>query len=106
MAKKRNEAPNYNPRICEIDHAGEVPQELIESLPMTEAHPFRHRCSACAYKAGLNEAAEDIEQLVEQVKALTQENEKLRAELGPKSYAAGGVLPQASADTRPLTRIG
>jgi len=82
MAK--NEAPNYNTTICEIDHTGHVPKELIESLPMTEKHPFRHRCAACAYAAGLNEAKQDIADLVAQVKAATAENEKLRTELAAK----------------------
>jgi hypothetical protein len=80
----RNEAPNYSTAICEIDHAGQLPRELIESLPMTERHPVRHRCAACAYAAGLNEAKQDIADLVAQVKALTDENAKLRAELADK----------------------
>ena len=84
MTKRRNEAPNYNLEICQLDHTGEVPQQLIESLPMTESPPFRHRCSACAYNAGLNEAAEDVKALVAQVKALTEENAKLRTELDAK----------------------
>jgi len=84
MARQRTEAPNYNPEICDIDHAGEVPLAVIESLPMTEAHPFRHRCAGCAYRIGLNEASEDIKELVAQVKSLTEENEKLRAELAAK----------------------
>jgi outer membrane murein-binding lipoprotein Lpp len=52
---------------------------------MTEAHPFRHRCSGCAYAAGLNEASKDVEDLVVQVKALTEENERLRAQLAGKA---------------------
>jgi regulator of replication initiation timing len=51
---------------------------------MTERHPVRHRCAACAYAAGLNEAKQDIADLVAQVKALTDENAKLRAELADK----------------------
>jgi hypothetical protein len=82
MAK--NEAPNYNRAICEIDHSGQVPKELIESLPMTEKHPFRHRCAACAYAAGLNEAKQDIADLMAHVKTLTEENLKLRGELAAK----------------------
>lgn len=88
MARPRNEAPNYNPEICTIDHTGEVPKEVIESLPMTEAHPFRHRCSGCAYAAGLNEASKDVKELVAQVKALTEENESLRAELAKENRSA------------------
>jgi hypothetical protein len=64
----RRTSPNYSKTICEIDHVGEVPKEVIESLPMTEKHPFRHRCAACAYAAGLNEAKDDVARLVAQVK--------------------------------------
>ena len=84
VPRTRNEAPNYNQEICSIDHTGEIPKEVIESLPMTEAHPFRHRCSACAYAAGLNEASKDVKELVAKVKALVDENEKLRAELASR----------------------
>jgi uncharacterized small protein (DUF1192 family) len=78
---KRNEAPKYNDEICQIDHAGEVPQELIETLPFREAHPFRHRCAACAYVAGLSANGTEIAKLGARVTALTEENERLRAEL-------------------------
>jgi hypothetical protein len=81
MPRKRSEEPNYNPAICEIDHAGQVPLAVIEFLPKTEANPFRWRCAGCAYIAGMNEAGEDIKQLVAQVKALTEENESLRSKL-------------------------
>lgn len=78
---KRNEAPKYNDEICDIDHSGEVPQALIEGLPFREAHPFRHRCAACAYAEGLSANGQEIAKLGARVKALTEENERLRIEL-------------------------
>jgi hypothetical protein len=77
----REKAPNYSTEICARDHVGELPLELIETLPFTEKHPVRHRCAACAYAAGLNEAAADIGGLVAQVRKLTDENERLQLEL-------------------------
>lgn len=85
MPRKRSEEPNYNAEICDIDHAGDVPTAVIESLPKTEAHPFRWRCAGCAYLAGMNEASEDVKALVAQVKALSEENKKLRAELAARA---------------------
>jgi len=82
---KRNEAPNYNDEICDIDHSGEVPQSLIESLPFREAHPFRHRCAACAFVEGLSANGIEIAKLGQQVKELTEENERLRAELASRT---------------------
>jgi hypothetical protein len=82
MAQK---APDYNDEVCSRDHVGEVPKELIESLPMTERHPYKHRCAACAYEAGMNEAQADMAGLMEtiknlnaQVASLTEEAAKLR----------------------------
>jgi hypothetical protein len=71
----------YSKAICERDHAGEIPQHILDSLPENQGHPVRHRCAACAYEAGLNEAAEDIQKLVDQVKALTEGNAALKSEL-------------------------
>lgn len=65
--------------ICRVDHAGEVPQEVLDSLPKTQRLAFRHLCPACAYAAGMNEAAEDVRQLVEEIKQLREENERLKA---------------------------
>ena len=75
----------YSKEICERDHAGEVPQDLLDSLPENQGHPVRHRCAACAYAAGMNESAADVKQLVDQVKRLTDENAKLKAELLARS---------------------
>jgi hypothetical protein len=77
----RNERPHYNDEICDLDHGGDVPKEVIETLPFKEAHPFRHRCAGCAYAAGLSEGAKDIGALATQVRELTEERDKLRAEL-------------------------
>lgn len=74
--------PNYNEAICERNHTGELPQHVLDALPENQGHPVRHRCAACAYEAGMNEAAEDIKKLVEQVKALTEENTRLKAGSG------------------------
>ena len=71
----------YSKEICERDHAGEIPQHVLDALPENQGHPVRHRCAACAYEAGMNEAAADIAKLVEQVKTLTEENAALRSEL-------------------------
>ena len=76
---------NYSKAICERDHAGEVPQHVLDALPENQGQPVRHRCAACAYEAGMNEAAEDIKKLVQQVKVLTEENEQLKAELATRS---------------------
>jgi hypothetical protein len=90
MSRKRTESPNYNAEICDIDHVGEVPQVVIESLPFTEAHPFRHRCSGCAYAAGLNAAIDSIEE-PELVKMLRGENAQLRAELADLKAKLGAA---------------
>jgi outer membrane murein-binding lipoprotein Lpp len=68
----------YSKAICERDHTGEVPQHVLDALPENQGHPVRHRCAACAYESGMNEAAEDIKNLVAQVRQLTQENERLK----------------------------
>jgi hypothetical protein len=75
----------YSKVICERDHAGEVPQHVLDALPENQGHPVRHRCAACAYDASMNEAAEDVKKLVQQVKALTEENERLKTELARRS---------------------
>lgn len=69
----------YSKTLCEQDHTGEIPQEVLDSLPENQGHPVRHRCAACAYQAGMNEAAEDVRQLVDQVRRLTEENERLKS---------------------------
>lgn len=66
---------------CERDHVGMVPQHVLDALPENQGHPVRHRCAACAFEAGMNESAEDIKKLVEQIKELMDENKKLKAEL-------------------------
>lgn len=71
----------YNETICNLSHVGEVPKELLESLPENQGHPVRHRCAACAYIAGLNEAAKDIADLVERIRELTEENIRLKSAL-------------------------
>jgi len=71
----------YSKVTCERDHVGEIPQHVLDALPENQGHPVRHRCAACAFEAGMNETAGDIKKLVEQVKALAEENEKLKAEL-------------------------
>ena len=42
----------YSKAICERDHAGEVPQHVLDALPENQGHPVRHRCAACAYEHG------------------------------------------------------
>jgi hypothetical protein len=76
MGKKYSEA------ICARDHTGEVPQHVLDALPENQGHPVRHRCAACAYEAGMNEAAEDIKNLVVQIRQLTNENERLKRNAG------------------------
>ncbi len=76
-----HEVPKYSPEICELDHTGELPQELVETLPLNQGHPVRHRCAACAYAAGLQEGAKDAGALAVRVRELTEENEQLRAKL-------------------------
>lgn len=77
----------YSKEVCQHDHVGDVPQAVLDSLPENQGHPVRHRCAACAYAAGLNEAAADVKALMERIKQvndenarLTAENERLRAE--------------------------
>ena len=74
-------AQKYSKEICERDHTGELPQEVLDALPENQGHPVRHRCAACAYAAGMNEAAADVANLVARVNELTNENEQLRAEI-------------------------
>jgi hypothetical protein len=71
-------AQTYSKEKCTLDHAGDVPQALLDTLPVNQGHPVRHRCAACAYKAGKLESVQDIEKLVAQVNQLRQENKRLR----------------------------
>jgi len=71
----------YSKEICERDHSGELPQAVLDTLPENQGHPVRHRCAACAYAAGMNEAAADVARLVAQIAELTSENGRLRADL-------------------------
>lgn len=68
----------YSRNVCALDHIGDLPQSLLDSLPENQGHPVRHRCAACAYLAGLNECREDIQRLVAQIANLHQENARLR----------------------------
>lgn len=71
-------AQKYSKEICTRDHTGEVPQRLLDTLPVNQGAPVRHRCAACAYKAGKLESAEQIDKLVAQVEHLRRENARLR----------------------------
>ncbi len=71
----------YSKVICERDHTGEIPQHVLDALPENQGHPVRHRCAACAFEVGRNEAAEEVRKLAEQLKALTEENTALKAQV-------------------------
>src|SRR5690349_8824537 len=71
-------AQKYSKDICTLDHTGEVPQQLLDTLPVNQGAPVRHRCAACAYKAGKLESKQELEKLVAQVERLRQENARLR----------------------------
>lgn len=75
----------YSNVICEHDHIGDVPQAVLDSLPENQGSPVRHRCAACAYAAGLKEGARDAETLAIRVRELTEENERLRAEVAGRT---------------------
>lgn len=85
-----------------------MPQEVLDSLPENQGHPVRHRCAACAYEAGLNEASADIKALIEQVRVLTEENERLngaRAFELPRDHAPNGLLDEyPDSEFKNLTR--
>lgn len=72
----------YSPDVCELDHLGDLPQALLDSLPENQGHPVRHRCAACAYLAGLSEGAADIKRLVERVRELEEANARLSRDAG------------------------
>lgn len=78
----RQTTMRYNNQICTLDHTGDLPQALLEALPENQGHPVRHRCAACAYLAGMNEAAADIRFLVARVAELERENEALKGRSG------------------------
>jgi len=70
----------YSKEICNRDHTGELPQSVLDALPEYQGHPVRHRCAACAYAAGVKEAAADVGKLTDKINELTTEIERLRAE--------------------------
>ncbi|MEZ4361601.1 MAG: hypothetical protein R3B48_15550 [Kofleriaceae bacterium] len=86
-------AQKYSKEICTLDHTGEVPQHLLDSLPINQGAPVRHRCAACAYKAGKLESAQQIDKLVAQVEHLRKENARL------KQRDVGTVIAEESLDT-------
>lgn len=70
----------YSRNACSLDHVGDLPQALLDTLPENQGHPVRHRCAACAYLAGLNECREDIRRLVDAIASLRDENARLKGE--------------------------
>ncbi len=71
-------AQKYSKVVCTRDHAGDVPRAVLETLPVNQGHPVRHRCAACAYEAGRLESVQEIEKLAAHIEQLTQENRGLR----------------------------
>src|SRR5438445_11614927 len=51
----------YSTELCERDHAGDVPKQVLDALPENQGHPVRHRCAACAYLAGVRDRETQIE---------------------------------------------
>ena len=67
--------------LCNEDHIGDIPKPVLDSLLENQSEPFRHRCAACAYRAGyeagLNEAPDLAKAMGETISALRKENERL-----------------------------
>jgi hypothetical protein len=45
-------------KFCACDHMGEVP-DALKNLPESQAGPWRHRCAACAYLAGVRDGKKE-----------------------------------------------
>lgn len=41
---------------CDRDHSGEIPKGLFDGLPKSQARDWRHKCAACAYVKGRQDA--------------------------------------------------
>jgi hypothetical protein len=49
-------AYKLNSKTCDKEHTGKVPMRRIADLPESQAGAWRHRCAACAYQMGFEDA--------------------------------------------------
>jgi hypothetical protein len=66
------------PNTCATDHSGKMPA-TFNALPESQGGVGRHKCAACAYELGRNEATATEERLRERVRKLEAELRDLKS---------------------------
>lgn len=67
------------PKICSTDHTGGSLPASFGNLPESQGGVGRHKCAACAYELGRNEAAAAEERLRERLRELKARVKELEA---------------------------